>query len=303
MPNCIPLQKALALSIGLLKQPVVTKYQLGGLVFKLYQTGEFQGTPLCTRKTSPASRDFTAALAGLVDSGVLTPARGLPAKSVFNILGKGDAPPSEVACTIDPFAYLSHLSAMEFHGLTDRLPKILYISTPAPAKWREFAQDKMSKDWGEDLPAYRAAGFPPLQKISVSKIGKRPVHIHSGTHLGAFKTIKDRPLRVATIGRTFLDMLRQPDLCGGIRHVVDVFREHASTYIELIVAEVDAHGQPIDKVRAGYILEELCSLENPAVEQWRLFVQRGGSRKLDPSSEYSPHYSERWCLSINIDEA
>lgn len=98
-------------------------------------------------------------------------------------------------------------------------------------------------------------------------------------------------------------MIRRPDLCGGIRHVIEVYKGHASTYLTLITAEIDAHGAPIDKIRAGYILEEMCSLSDPVVAGWQRYVQRGGSRKLDAASEYSPHYSARWCLSINIEGA
>jgi predicted transcriptional regulator of viral defense system len=107
-------------------------------------------------------------------------------------------------------------------------------------------------------------------------------------------------LRVATLGRVFLDMLREPRLCGGIQHVVDIYRQEASRHLKLIVDEVDRHGQPIDKVRAGFVLAEVCRLQSPVIDGWDRFAQRGGSRKLDAESEYAPIYSERWQLSINV---
>jgi predicted transcriptional regulator of viral defense system len=142
--------------------------------------------------------------------------------------------------------------------------------------------------------------FPKLERVGFYRIQGHPIRFYSSSHPGAFKTVPDSPLRVATLGRTFLDMLRQPKLCGGIRHAVDVYREYAESYLKLIVEEVDRNGTAIEKVRAGYLLEEACGLEHEKIDGWRQFVQRGGSRKLDPNEAYGSEYSEKWCLSINI---
>jgi hypothetical protein len=85
-----------------------------------------------------------------------------------------------------------------------------------------------------------------------------------------------------------------------MRHVIEVFEEHASNFLPAIIGEIDQHGGPIDKVRAGYILDERLRLGDPAIEKWVAFAKRGGSRKLDPTEEYFPAWSEKWCLSLNI---
>jgi predicted transcriptional regulator of viral defense system len=41
------------------------------------------------------------------------------------VLGQDQASAEVIICCIAPFCYLSHLSATEYHGLTDRLPKLL----------------------------------------------------------------------------------------------------------------------------------------------------------------------------------
>jgi len=97
-------------------------------------------------------------------------------------------------------------------------------------------------------------------------------------------------------------MLRNPSLCGGIYHVLDVYRENAKRYLRLIIDEVDRHGSAIDKVRVGYVLEERLGLTEPRVEKWIENVQRGGSRKLVADEPYKPVFSEKWCLSINIED-
>ena len=207
---------------------------------------------------------------------------------------------AELACLVDPFAYVSHLSAIEHYGLTDRFPAVLYLSTPPNAEWRALATNRMQSDLGDAFEPYLNSGFPQLRNIGITKIDRTTVHILRRTNRGAFKTISENTLRVATVGRTFLDMLREPHLCGGIQHVIDIYRDSAKDYLRLIVDEFDAHGSAIDKVRAGYLLTEICHLESEAFRSWEAFAQRGGSRKLDAEADYSEAFSEKWKLSINV---
>jgi predicted transcriptional regulator of viral defense system len=293
------INKSVALSIGKLKQPVITKYQLGVLIFKSYLSNS--GRKILKTNKRHYSTVFDQILEKLLEIGVINENKNFPEFSVFNILGKDDSESEEIICTIDPFSYVSHLSAMSYHGLTDRMPKMIFISSPASRKWSPFAQKLMKKDLGEDFNNYRSIKLPKLQRIRLDKINKQVINRYSSMHYGAFKSIKGKNLRISTIGRTFLDMLRRPDLCGGIHHVIEIFKEFGPQYLGLIVDEIDRHGKQIDKVRAGYILEEVCEQKNKTIDSWIKFVQRGGSRKLDPSEEYSHRYSERWCLSINID--
>ena len=95
-------------------------------------------------------------------------------------------------------------------------------------------------------------------------------------------------------------MIREPTLCGGLQHVVDVYCAEAKVYLNLIIDEISRHGLPIDKMRAGYLLTEVFHLDAPAFQDWEQLAQRGGSRKLDPDGEYATAYSERWKLSINL---
>jgi predicted transcriptional regulator of viral defense system len=301
MAKSLPLQTAITLSLGELKEPVVTSYQLGLMVYKFYLKPTYYGQNLNLRKSQPDLREYYRSVGDLIENGVLKELRGL--RHVYSVLGKKNLSPEDIACTVDPFAYISHLSAMEYHGLTDRIPKLLLISTPPPKKWSMYAQERMKKDLGEELiEQYNNSNFPKLSRIRMSKINNVRVVCYSSVHLGAFKLIKNRMIRVSTIGRTFLDMLRRPDLCGGIYHVLDVFKQYANNYLSLILDEFDQHGKQIDKVRAGYVLEEICKTENERIETWSKFAQRGGSRKLDSTAEYSSNYSERWCLSINIEK-
>lgn len=296
------LTKALTLSLGSLDDPVITSYQLGRVLVTLYVEKKFRGEALLKlQKDYPDGRDFSRCVGKLLDEGVLSGYKGLP-NTIYTILGRSKANEEDVACTVDPFCYLSHLSAMDYHGLTNRIPSKIFLSSPSTTMWKESALKKMQGDLKEQLAEYVESGLPTLKRVQFQKIGTKQVHIHNSLHLGAYKNVRGRPLRVSTIGRTFLDMLRTPHLCGGMTHVLDVFAEFGEKYLRLITDEIDSHGKPIDKIRAGYIFEERLDLQSDTIKSWERYIQRGGSRKLDPSEEYIPKWSEKWCISLNIFE-
>jgi predicted transcriptional regulator of viral defense system len=189
---------------------------------------------------------------------------------------------------------------MAYHGLTDRLPAKLFLTSPESVAWREKAHAKMAKDLGELFEGYMAERLPRLEKLLIGKINKTEIYRFDSKQWSSFSLVRGRTLRVSTIGRTFLDMLRRPELCGGMHHVIEVFEERAEPYLQPILGEIEQWGGPIDKVRAGYILEELIGLRHPTISSWEAFIARGGSRKLDPSEEYVPKWSEKWCLSLNV---
>ncbi len=299
---------AISSEINELKKPVITGYDLGRLLFAVYQAGNYKGTPLSfLRNSIPTRRNYFSVVKELFSYSVLRHGKFVSHQYAFEIFSASSTPPSpgEVACCVDPFAYVSHLSAMEYHGLTDQFPKMLFISSPKSKVWSQLAKKQMEKDLGDALALYLDAELPILKRLVVNKIAGKPVNVYSSVHhdYGAYVTVKDRFLKVSSIGRTFLDMIRTPDLCGGIYHVLDVYSEFAKRYLRLIVDETNQNGNLIDKTRVGYILDERLGLSEPRIEGWKKNVQRGGSRKLVADGDYFSTYSETWCLSINIEES
>jgi hypothetical protein len=280
---------AITRRLGEVTQPVISRYQLGQAIH----------AEALSLQTAPNSKTVADCEKALIQRGILRPITGIRANKAYTLLGTNITDPRVLACGLDPFCYVSHLSAMEFHGITDRMPEIVYISSPAPKRWKEFALARMGHDLAESLDLYLAQGLPPIGPITFTKLLGKTVHRTASLHLGAYRVYQEQHMRVASLGRTFLDMLRSPELCGGINHVIDCYREHAQAYLRLIFDEIDQHGSPIDKVRAGYILETLCHSNSERITAWKAFARRGGSRKLDPHQAYSEQFSEDWCLSIN----
>ena len=213
----------------------------------------------------------------------------------------------EAICSLDPFVYISHLSAMAWHGLTDRLPKTLFLTSPSVKLWRILSHKRLENQLKALYPVYQRAKLPLYRRTNLQRLQNRPLNIWSSSRLdeayqAAFKRAEGGLLRLSTLGRCFLDMVREPELCGGIHHVVEVFENEGPVHADAIITELNQHGNKLERARAGYLLEsanpELA--KHPTLEQWASEVTRGGSRKLDPSADYADTFSERWALSINV---
>jgi len=285
-----------------LDQPVITDYGFCMAVFNFHQKKKYRNEKIdISGQFLLYDEVINGIVTPLIDRGIIAQHRDFLEGRVFQIIGNQYLEAGDITCTVDPFAYVSHLSAMAYHGLTNRLPKMLFISTPPPKDWKKFASQKMKKDCKGYLKDYLNCQLPKLINTNFAKVQKTQITRYSSIHLGAFKNVDGRNLRVTTIGRTFLDMLRKPDYCGGMRHVMDVFISFAPQYKRLIIDEIDHHGNKIEKARAGYLLEEHCQIRDGKINEWAKVAQRGGSRKLDPERPYAETYSERWCLSLNSD--
>lgn len=294
------LLKALVHELSKVTQPVVTPYQIGKLIFNVSISHLQHDEKSGFRKNSLDEKQYIHALDLLLSTGVITKVSSLSG-GFFKILGKPDATPDEIICSIDPFCYISHLSAMEYHGITDRLPRTIFVTSPPSANWKKYAELEMKKELKGQYISYIESHFPTLSRHHPQKIAGKIIEYKNDSHMGAYKMVQGQSLRVATLGRTFLDMLRNPELCGGMQHVIDVYKDYSLPYLRLIIDEIDTHGKDIEKMRAGYILEEQVKVTNNLrIAKWREKIQRGGSRKLDPKNEFSSYFSERWSLSLNL---
>jgi predicted transcriptional regulator of viral defense system len=203
----------------------------------------------------------------------------------------------EVACIADPFCYVSHLSAMERYGLTERSPEALHLTTPARSVWNGLRDARLRADL--ELAPHIAQ--PPLVRFGFKgRVRRRPVTVHETRHPAQPVAVSGERTRITDIGRTFADMLDMPALCGGMHHVLEVWARNAADWQEEIIVAVDAIDSRIAKVRAGYIFTELLDITEPRINRWSAFAQRGGSRKLDPDADYQPRFSERWMISLNV---
>jgi predicted transcriptional regulator of viral defense system len=203
----------------------------------------------------------------------------------------------EVACIADPFCYVSHLSAMQRYGLTERSPGALHLTRPSRTIWNALKLAKLSDELSAEH--IREASGVLLHFGMNPTLRRRPVKVHETKYPARTTEMRGESTRIVEIGRVFVDMLAQPHLCGGIHHALDVWERTADDWIEPIIAAVDEENASIVKMRAGYILSEKLGVTDPRIEAWKAFAQRGGSRKLDPDAPYAPAFSEAWMISLN----
>ena len=281
---------------GLLEEngkPVLTQFDLFRMIWRMYRESSVKR--LYLRRDTPRRDDYDRLKSILQKARVVGTDRDYRARGI-RVLSISDLPAEDIICLVDPTCYLSHLSAMQRWGLTDRSPKALLLTRPdhktATARLLAYRKEALGED--------EANPFLSKTVRHPARVRRRDVHVCESKATGAFLKNRGSEFRLSTIGQTFLDMLQRPDLCGGMSHVLDVWEEHAGTYLDNIVAAVDTATSGIVKSRAGYILDERLGLHHRGIEHWKTFAQRGGSRKLDPAKDFAPTFSETWMISLNV---
>lgn len=228
-------------------------------------------------------------------------------RSLYRVLPVGESSAEEVCALANPFGYISHLSAMQRWGITERRPEALHLTMPPANAARALVEARMEADYGTSdhgtLPGNIPLG-PPVKLLFIrhpAMVRGRAISVYETRHPTRWVQVQDSHARLATIGQTFVDTVERPQYCGGMAHVVDVWREHADIFREEIISTMEEVGTSIAKVRAGYLLDELLAAGDDArVQGWVQFAQRGSSRVLDPAKSFSATHSEKWMLSINV---
>lgn len=232
----------------------------------------------------------------MIQRGELTPIQGLPRLYEVTVpyARAGHIDENEVLMEVQPFAALSHRSALVFHSLTDELPTGITALVSLDGTGGLLPLSTEPRDW---------EGISLVRGRQPDRILGRPVtwtRVKPGRFFG-FGIYQPRgyPVRVTTPERTLLDGLLEPELTGGIENVLRAWvlaREVID--LDVLVYAVDRFDIAILRQRTGFILEEL-GFFHPLIEQWQTMARRGGSSRLVASAPYAPHYSERWSLSLN----
>lgn len=286
--------KYLAEELRETNQEVITSYGFFRLIQKMYIEGTVRRL---RRSTVPNEKSYYKYFRRLARLDMIEPDPdyGLP---LLRVRVVSSQPAEEVTCLADPLCHISHLSAMQRWGLTDRTPSLMTFTRPDRKTIRRRLTEMM-ENHPYPLPPerfrLRSVGHPSL-------VRRRAIQVVESRAPGAFVEMPGHPpLRLATIGQTFLDMLQRPELCGGMSHVLEVYDEYAKHWYDDIISAVNTCSKKIVKCRAGYILEERLGIHHDTIDAWKASApQRGGGCKLDPSQKYAPVFSETWMLSLNV---
>jgi hypothetical protein len=135
----------------------------------------------------------------------------------------GNASTYELAQSIQPRGYLSHATAVALHGLTDLIPKVLYLNveqSPKPAPRGSLTQRSI------DLAFSRKQ----RQSNMIYKYDDDwSVTIINGKNTGALGVEEligpsEEKLRATNLERTLIDIVVRPTYSGGIFQVLQAYR-------------------------------------------------------------------------------
>lgn len=129
----------------------------------------------------------------------------------------------EVMGSINSEAYMSHYSAASFHGLTEQIPKTLYLNVeqaPPPRRSRKLIQESVDTAFrrkvrvSSNTVEYRNYTICLLNCMGTDRIGVHDVETDAG-----------EVVRVSGIERTLLDISVRPVYSGGVHEVLKAYRE------------------------------------------------------------------------------
>ena len=180
-----------------------------------------------------------------------------------------------VAATSFAPCYIAGWSAAEHWHLTEQIFRDVVVITATPVRTR---------------------------MVKIQDTSFRLSHRKESEHFGlAIVWRNQTSVKVSDPSRTLIDMLDDPAMGGGIRHVADVldayFRsEHRND--DKIIAYADRLGNHTVMKRLGYLTE---TLKIDAVTLLGACLNRRslGLTKLDPSSKSQGRILKRWGLRIN----
>ena len=129
--------------------------------------------------------------------------------------------PYHLGVSVRQGAYLSHVSALHLHGLTDQIPKTIYVNYEQSLKPKpsNLTQEAISR------------AFSHKQRRSKYILSYRDwqIVILSGKHTGRFgvepmTSAQGEPLTVTGLERTLIDVVVRPDYAGGVYQILRAFK-------------------------------------------------------------------------------
>jgi predicted transcriptional regulator of viral defense system len=133
----------------------------------------------------------------------------------------GEPSPYELALSLRSGAYLSHGTAMFLHGLTDQMPKTIYVNREQSAKPRpaSLTQEGINRTFAGKqrrsnlIYEYGEWRFVLLSGKDTGRLGVASITGPSG-----------ESLQITGIERTLVDIVVRPAYAGGVYEVLEAYR-------------------------------------------------------------------------------
>lgn len=159
----------------------------------------------------------------------------------------GDVPTLEVLQHLKSKSYFSHYTAMRLHGLTEQVPKTVYISYERSALSATNASEL------DQAAIDEAFGRPARVSNNVVEFGNQRIVLLNSAFTGLEGVISlpagpssNELVRVTNIERTLIDAAVRPVYSGGVYEVAKAFEQAKEA------VSVNAMGAMLRKLEFGY---------------------------------------------------
>src|SRR3989338_10269205 len=260
------------------------------LVRKLSAAGQRVFTADAAREVAPSvglsSGYFRQALHHLVRDGWMVRLK----KGLYALAGAvpGTSPlhEFEIAMALVSPAAISHWSAMSHHGLTEQVPRRVFVLTTARAVPRVRGKKKAGVETGYPVgdTVYQFVQIKPERFFGVEQVW-----------------VHEARISITDPERTLLDGLMAPQYCGDFAEVLHAFELRAP---KLDLERIINYALKLDTAtakRLGWILERQ-GIASDRLESLRVLPVKG-YRLLDPSGTHQGRYEARWMLRLNVQGA
>lgn len=189
----------------------------------------------------------------------------------------------EIAMALIRPAAISHWSALHHHGLTQQIPRTVFILTTTDVS----------------VPRHRRAGSKPADGYTVAGHRYRFVQVRPERYFGVQTVwIGEAQVTITDPERTLLDGLMMPHYCGDFSEVLHAFEVH---HTNMNLDRLIEHAFRLDDAtikRLGWILEHQ-GVPMSRLQRLREHPIRG-YRRLDPGGPKAGPYSGVWHVQENL---
>lgn len=197
--------------------------------------------------------------------------------------------------SISTKAYFSHYSAVEYHNLTNNLPKTIFISIEKSKPLKEIPKKQLLQE-----EVNKAFYMPPRISKNLTIEDTYTINLLQSKYSDALGIIhinyNDANINITDIERTLIDITVSPYYCGGCFEVLNVYKKAKGRInvkkmhemllkLDYIYPHHQAIGFYLEK--AGYPEKDLKLFDYD--KNLRFFIQR-------ELKEKDRKYSERWNL-------
>jgi len=203
---------------------------------------------------------------------------------ICGVLSHGDRKVLEIAMALVNPAAISHWSALHHYGLTEQIPRKVYVLTTTGASVPRTRGTKVERV---------SDGYP------VGDTVYQFVQVKPERYFGTQKVWVDEARVTATDPeRTLLDGLSKPQYCGDFAEVLHAFEARGTA---LDVERIVGYALRLDAAtakRLGWVLEQQGVDSSKLERLAAIFIK--GYRKLDPTGPRKGPYSRQWMIQENL---